>query len=59
MKGSNIKKKKSFFCSFERKTSVPLTEESLDIFRAALLWPVSVLQVPDGALLAGQQVLDL
>lgn len=31
---------------------IPLTEESLNIFRAALLRPVGVLQVPDRPLLA-------
>ena len=36
-----------------------LTEESLDIFRTALLRPVSILQVPDRPLLARQQVFDL
>lgn len=39
--------------------TVPLTEESLDIFGAALLRPVGVLQVPDRPLLARQQVFDL
>lgn len=35
------------------------TEEALDIFWAALLRPVGVLQVPHGSLLARQQVFDL
>lgn len=36
-----------------------LTQESLDVFWAAVVGPVSVLQVPHRPLLAGQQVLDL
>lgn len=36
-----------------------LTEEALYVFRAAVLGPVGVLQVPHGPLLTRQQVLDL
>ena len=36
-----------------------LTQEALEVLGAAVVGPVGVLQVPDGALLARQQVLDL
>lgn len=36
-----------------------LTQKSLDILWAAVIWPVSVLQMPHRPLLPGQEVLDL
>ena len=36
-----------------------LTQKSLDILWAAVVWPVSILQMPHGPFLPGQKVLDL
>lgn len=36
-----------------------LTQKSLDILWAAVVWPVSILQMPHGPFLPRQKVLDL
>ena len=43
----------------DKQIWVPLTEEAFEVLGAAVVGPVRVLQVPDGPLLARQQVFDL
>ncbi len=38
---------------------IPLTEEAFVVLRTAVVRPVCVLQMPDGPLLARQEVFDL